>query len=764
MKQSPRHTIITGTILFVCLPLSLFADGSPIEETPVERANTLSNHASKLSKQYLQPALLETKYRFESKFNNAKVAYQLEDYGRASLIFLDIVNAPGARQFEGYRETLFLLGESLFKQRNLLAARQYYSRLVEMGRGRHFKASVVRLLKIASRTQNYKGLQKLYDQANISKDLGPPAQYMQAKVQYQRGDYQLARRNFLKAANAENYRFVATYYAAVSFVAEKEYESAQKLFRRVLTYSTPENPRIKEVRYLTYMALGRLYYEQKEYTVAVDFYQRVPRSSEHFDRALYELIWVLVEQQNLEAATRVADVFFYLSDPDPTHVPQVELLRADLMLRQGEYDKAKAAYNKIVDSFKPLDQQLQQLTRRHSDLRAYFRKLLEKGLEQAEPRMMPESVQKWVQQSPSMERAKQSLTELKDLANQIESSRQTLAKIDARLDAGTRIQSFPTIAAGKKRALDLRSAVLRDSRQVLQNLYKQLKPKLSASQKRTFSELESQNRAILRKLSRLPATSSDIEKREKQLDKTFSKLSKRLANLQYSLRAQRAELDAVDAFMETDQGANLAPGKKQKVERLRGEIQNRIDKLETKRQRLKSFIERRRLQFGLGDQLSKLAEGGFERLSRLIDRQWQLLASAANATSRTQTTRWIRAYETLQETRETIRQFESRIESFTDERVRELKQTVRNQRQNLDAMESRVEDTLAQARETTAKIAEYDFLRVKAQFEQIVQRGQLGTVDVVWKKKEDISDRIQQVIDERSDKIQRLEDSFEEIE
>ena len=74
------------------------------------------------------------------------------------MLFVGLVDNPRAQKLDTYPEALFLLADSLYKQRNFLAAREYFRKIVALGRGQYYQDAVVKLLELAAKMNNYDGV------------------------------------------------------------------------------------------------------------------------------------------------------------------------------------------------------------------------------------------------------------------------------------------------------------------------------------------------------------------------------------------------------------------------------------------------------------------------------------------------------------------------------------------------------------------------------------------------------------------------------
>ena len=60
-------------------------------------------------------------------------------------------------------------------------------------------------------------------------------------------------------------------------------------------------------------------------------------------------------------------------------------------------------------------------------------------------------------------------------------------------------------------------------------------------------------------------------------------------------------------------------------------------------------------------------------------------------------------------------------------------------------------------------LAYLNFVRVHKDFRNVVLRGDVGLIDVMWKKKEKMSNKISQLFEDRSAELRALQESFEEV-
>src|SRR6185436_15380836 len=73
--------------------------------------------------------------RVERRLREGEIHYLLNDYLRASIVLLDVVDDPTNKNHPRYDECLYLLAESLAKSKNYSGAKQYFEELLTRVKG-----------------------------------------------------------------------------------------------------------------------------------------------------------------------------------------------------------------------------------------------------------------------------------------------------------------------------------------------------------------------------------------------------------------------------------------------------------------------------------------------------------------------------------------------------------------------------------------------------------------------------------------------------
>ncbi|MFP4597144.1 MAG: tetratricopeptide repeat protein [Persicimonas sp.] len=730
------------------------------------QARGLEQQIAQLEDSYLKPALLRSRYKIEARFNDAKVAYLLEDYTRASILFVGLVDNPDAENLDSYREALYLLGESLYEQRNFLAARTYYDKVVTRGRGRFYQDSVKRLLELAARTGDYQGVDDLYDALDSQSGLSPGVHYVRGKTLYKQQRYAEARRSLQQAAKSPRYALRAGYFRGITFAAEEQYDNAMQVFEQLVDDHEADSPETRNLIDLVYLGMGRVSYEQEDYEQAIDFYGRLKRDSDHFDQMLYELTWTFIAQEKYEAASRVTDIFLYLSNPDPTFVPKVKLLKADLHLRLQQYERAKATYDDVVGSFTPVKDELEEFTDQKQDLRAFFEELVEAEMRGERPRYMPRLVQQWIEGSEELDQAKLNVSDLARVRRDIEASYSDLEQMEARLESGARVESFPALAEGMALAVEVESRLVSLRQDMIEEQYNVLSSKMTDTQEQEWERLEAQVSKLRERYKEMPKSQADVRERARHIEERFTQLRRNLDEVTFQIDNQSEQLDAIDDYLDDPDRHSFSAEEMRELEEKRAEARATISQLRDLKAALQQETEVARQRVGMGDEAMVREQQVRKQYRRKLAEQREFLEQVDTRGSADGS----QQLEELQQARQILPRVESRLQGFfsrmnelVGERADELTRDLVSERKMLTMLDQEVASLMGESKQVTAVLAYHSFQQVKRDFQDLIMRGDIGLIDVAWQKKEDTTRSINQLFEDRTAELKTLQEAFDEV-
>ena len=175
--------------------------------------------------------------------------------------------------------------------------------------------------------------------------------YTLGKVFLGKGDLQTAQDWVIQVEPGTDYWHRSKYVHGAIRVAGDDLDGARRHFEENLDMEVIE-PEHRLVRDASILALGRIAYEQADYTAAAEFYDTIDADSELLADKLHELVWSLVKQGDHDLAVASIDIF-QLRFPAHAYTVQLELLRGHLLIRADSLDPAVQAYGRVMEELGP---------------------------------------------------------------------------------------------------------------------------------------------------------------------------------------------------------------------------------------------------------------------------------------------------------------------------------------------------------------------------------------------------------------------------
>ncbi len=730
--------------------------------------NFVRKQIDSMEERYLQPELISTKFTKETRFNDARVAHELQQYDRAAFLFLDVISKSDA-SFAGWRASHFLLADSLIKLRNFIGARNYLRELIRMGPGEYYQQALAKLLEVAYMTDDYEDIEEVYDRLDTNTAQAPALAYLRGKTLFEQERYGDARQFFLRASKSPEFDYKGRYYAAVALVSQGELQAAYDEFAK-LVETVPEEEGDRRIYALSYLSMGRVAYEQQNYEEAIDLYNRLSRDDPEFVNAMYESAWANVQLEKFEQAGRVIDILIQ-AEPDPETYTRALLLKADLALRIDDYERALGAYETVLERYDPVKAQLDQFATKHDDLQGFFRGLVREDLTLEIPEGLPsirtdfktQTPEEWLAEDEQLSETRQMVEDVSVAQANLESAYEDLAQIEARLNSGGRIKSFPKIAEGIAVVTELESQLIGAQRALMKRQAELIAPKLSGADAERWSQLEEETDLLATRYAVIPKTADELKEREEQVARDFGRLRKILNEVSYDIDQKRAEMAAIETYIQT-QELRLSEEERAQVRELKAEINATIAKLEEQQRKLRAQIATAREQIGTGDVIGE-GERGLrslysKKLAEASDFLYQRrrLASNASELSRIDGLRG-----QIPPLTGRIEAYYTKMDTVVEEKTVDMRKTIDNLRVVLGEQSEELSEVAIDSQKVAGDIALKTFLNKREQLDGVILRADVGKIDVLYQRKEDVTQEINGLFQERTNELRQLQESFDEV-
>jgi len=195
----------------------------------------------------------------------------------------------------------------------------------------------------------------------------------------------------------------------------------------------------------------------------------------------------------------------------------------------------------------------------------------------------------------------------------------------------------------------------------------------------------------------------------------------------------------------------------------RAALDQEVLAVEDERSRLRRLIDVFRQQFAYGAVLSAQERGAREQYRRALAASGDFLGPMRGrvASSELAQLEAVRQGIPAQEAR--LEGYYKKMSSIVDERVVELKQQVQNERTLMQGFDQTLGLVVGDTRQVVGQLAYRNFIEKRENFKQIILRADVGKIDVLFQRKEDATQEINGLFQDRTNELKALQESFEDV-
>ncbi|HEY0713088.1 MAG TPA: tetratricopeptide repeat protein [Polyangia bacterium] len=691
----------------------------------------------------------------------AQKLFALKNYSAAATLCLDVIEKyPQSRAHE---DALVLLGESLFKDGDLLSARRYLEQAITKNNGsRNEQIALQRLVELALRSGDFTNVDDYL--ARLSRI--PPAQ-LEPSVPYVRGKYLFFRDrlddallSFQSIPQGSPYYMQSRYFIATVQVKKGDYATAVRGFNEVLTIQ-PQNDNEKEVQDLARLAIGRLLYDRGQSERAKEWYASVPRQSKLFGEAMYESAWNSIKGGDFKSASRALDLML-LQNPSSAQAPELRLLVGNLHLRMSNFYLASNQFTQTLDEYEPIYRDLfGRLGQAKSDPK-YFDALLAKGLDKFEiTAIMPPGAARLITNEPQVAKLLSLAEELGALQKGLKESELLIERLDRTIQSSGRLGIFRDVALAHQQStamlnqsIDMRRRFQADARNIAANY-------LSPEDRVTLAQISGERGLLDQEMKSLPVTQDAMRARADAVRGEFGALDSRASEINVVLQSLDAELVAIEQYFIASKGDQRI-----KPEDLAKPVADLKSEIDVSREMLEDV---RRQIIETGQEASMAGQAGVtehaaaNRLAALLKREQEVLQRARSSMS-PETGLQFDGYMSVLQRADGIQarllQFENRLGGIADTRLSKIREQIQDERGNLAQASQKFGSVTTEGKDVGGSLAEFMMTKATERFYDLTVQSDVGLIDVSWGIKDSKTQAASKLINQQKTELQATEDDF----
>ncbi|MEO6600812.1 MAG: tetratricopeptide repeat protein, partial [Polyangiaceae bacterium] len=593
---------------------------------------------------------------------NADMLLHAKNYDAAVGVLSKVLelSRQGKATESDYADASFLIGEAYFQSKQYLSSRRHYREVLDHASrptySEYLGRALSRLVDVALRTDDLESLDYVFARLDAlpQSDKSGSLAYARAKALYARKDYNAAKSAVNAVPVGSDYTLQAQYLLGVVLMKETlaaapvpvaasadlgttaakpvaapdtRFTQAIEQFRKV-TRIPATTAAARHVVDLAWMAVGRLFHETDDYVEAAEAYSHVDRGSPEFSTMLYELAWVYVRLGDFERAQRALEVLT-ITDPNNLELADGSLLRADLMLRAGEFQNALGLYKDVSGHFDPIRQQLDDFLKSTNDPAVYYDKLTSDDFGGASDDKLPKVVLDWARDQAEDQHVFGVIDDVSRSRGMIKDSRKLASKLGAVLSVSSRIKAFPEIRIQLQQVLSLSNKLARARGTLAEGIDDVANGTVGGE----LASVRSERRALQKRLAWMPVTDGEFIRRDASGDTQWSKASQALQELTVEADKLNAIVNGLHRVM-TEADKHGVTADPQSRARFQLEIEANERDLSTyhkKIEELRSAIDVGKAQIGFGDQRYIDDQDVRKRFRELFAREVALAASGQDS-------------------------------------------------------------------------------------------------------------------------------------
>ncbi len=692
---------------------------------------------------------------------------------------------------QAYADASFLIGEAYFRSGQYLSARRHYREILDSAAKPAFGAyagrGLSRLVDVALRTGDLASLDYVFsrlDSLPVADSTGSLA-YARAKALFARRDLSAAKSAVNAVPANSEYTLQTQYLLGVILVKEAapvapaaeaatdpaappaaapptaprpRYGAAIEQFRKVTRIPAP-TAALRHGVDLAWMAIGRLYYESEAYPEAAEAYSHVDRRSPEFSTMLHELAWVYVRLGDYQRAQRALEVLT-ITDPNRLDLADGSLLRADLLLRSGEFDKALTLYRSVRTRFDPIREQVDRFMASTSDPAAYYDRLTADPDVHTDDQLPPLALA-WAREMAEDENVFLVIDDARRSRDLIKKSRKLATKLNGVLAVPTRAKAFPELRAAIEQNMSLANKVAKARALLAQGM-----DSVAGEAAGELGSVRQERRSLMKRLGWLPIAASDFARRDETGDRQWNKVSQALQELTVEADKLGAIINGLRRVLSegAQLGVNPDPATR---ERFRLEIEANERDLEGYRKRIQEYrdgIELGRAQSGFGDQRYVEDDQVRRRFREVFAREVGLVAGGQDSGDAAEYARSIQPSLARADTLEVnLEGKRSEMERTAAQQAEVLRKKIADEVVALESHSARLDQLDQEARLVVGEVAMRNFARVRDRVKNIVLRADIGIVQEAWEQREEQRQRVRNLQRERAREEQMLNDELREV-
>jgi len=727
------------------------------------RVAAYEEQMSQMEGRYVKTLIIDKNTIFDNRYRNAALLYKAGDYVHSAIIFSDLLTFPNAKARPEYYSMLYYLGSSLYHSGNYISARKYLEEVVNVGEGgRYFRDAALTMIDIHVRQDRFDAAERYYKMiSRVSGSEGwDSIQYSYGKLLHRENRIDLSLRTMDQIPPSSDFYSRAQYFKGVLLIEKKDLKAALLVFEnlRGMEVQTVRERRLNE---LATLAVARIKYDLGQFDEALSVYRLIPVESPFFDQAYHEICWIYVKKAKKDEAANTLDILL-IARPDTMYEPELRLLKGDIALWAQKYSVAENSFQHVADKYHPVVLRMDEIlkTAKGRGAEALEHDMSEQG------GSLPPIVRMWLAQEELVSDALIVRQELDESSIDLTESQKIIDTLTLHLNQKNKANLFPQLKEGRDTGMQLKTELTQESA-TLASLAAELLGEYAPEEKVRLEQIRSRRLELEKAYEQIPRTTEGRQERRQRHVERMRQVDQEIYKLQLQMEGLNEIVAEIGRRQELVRGdPTRSQSYLQRVtERIRGEqqeIKAMLGELDSLAKEVKTETE----MAMIGEEAEQRDVAIMKQIKDLSRQEEELVASLGNGFSEEGRLLLQQIEDNRKRTDavdEKIERYFTALENLVTGAVAEFSRVLESEKLLMKAHLDEVERCRRETQLLSGLIA-YDNLRsVRNRFYDYVLKADMGAVNIAWEKRQEVRNRIDELLDMRAKDLEALEEGFRAV-
>ncbi len=764
----------TGLLLVVVLAWTgarAEEDESPL--APMEqRLQKIGEQVKFVAAQYGNVADPSAIDQAKRHYSDAQTQYLLGDFSTAAALLFDVVEVKDFEKDPDYEDAVYFLADSLYKTADYLEARRYYRAILDKKIVKYTGEALIKLVEISGQLNDYTGIDTYFASLK-GQAVTPEMEYVYAKWLARRTDVADADRitkgmtAFASIAKDSSFGPQATYFTGILQMEKGDLEGARKLFTELAAdlkgkAKDAADP-VSKIADTAILSSARILFEQGKYEDAVEVYQSIDRDSDAYVEALYETSSAYLKMGQFDKALESTEILLVLAE-ETEIAPEAKVLEGNLYLKLNRPDKAREAFESVVEQYSPIRDEIERLVTKRADPVRYFNDLIARGQKSLDiTLLLPPSARRYVS-GKDVASALNVVHELETSRKGTEASMQIAESLLAAVGEG-KIDIFPTLQEGDARAVEADNALTDLEKDFVQMHTSVVFGKITPDAQGEQDQAREDRAALDSRFADLPKNQAQTQERKSKLLGSIGQLELDLFKMDFEVKSMESQLNGDEVYLSEEEAygdADIIAKYREQVAEERGNVAELAGARKALLVRLSAerVISGAEASGSVADEDLRLAyRAALEREQAANSKVQSQLEGDDLATVQ----RIDVSMKTIGEQRGVVLGVRKALADKAAGRNAVFRHAVIAEQEQLRLMQDRVSKQEDDTRVLVGQVAIESFDRVGRRFHDFVLAGDVGLVDMAWARKAEKSDAIKTLALDKEKRVHDLKGDFKEV-